>query len=524
MSSPAVSAPRRASLVLSTLILAALVCNVNLSVANIALSDIGRAFGAGQTSLNLVALGCSLGLAMSVLYFGAVGDRYGRKLLLILGLVLTLPFSFLAAYAPNVEVLIAARILTGVAAGMAYPTTLALITALWSPGKERVRAIALWSGVSGGAAILGPVIAGALLEDVWWGSVFLIAVIPALVALPLVIWCVPSHANETTEPVDHLGGILSVLMIALLVLGLGLITSPDLHLVAGLLMVLAVVLIAAFFIRQRRAKAPLYDLHYAGRRLFWVAAVAGMIVFGAMMGAMFIGQQFLQNVLDYSTLEAGLGVLPAAVGMILAAPLSARLVNALGSRATMLIGFGCILPGFVIMLIGWTMETPYILVGVPYLLVGLGAGIALTPASRSLTSSVPVDHVGMASGTSDLQRDLGGAVMQAILGSLLTAGYATRMLSQIESSPEASSITASTESALSLSYANAADVSSQYPQYASQIIEAARQAFLDGANLAYSAAIIAVVVGGAVVLFRFPGRAAEQDLLSQYERQDSPAS
>ena len=513
--------PQRAGVVLSTLILAALVCNVNLSVANIALSDIGRAFASGQTPLNLVAVGCSLGLAMSVLYLGALGDRYGRKLLLITGLVLTLPFSLLAAFAPTIEILIAARILTGVAAGMAFPTTLALITALWGFGPQRLRAIALWSGVSGGAAILGPVFAGALLEVAWWGSVFLIAVPPALLAIPLVMRFVPAHVNETRDSVDQLGGVLSVAMIALLVLGLGLVSAPGLRVTSLVLIALSFVLVALFLLRQRRAANPLYDLSIAGRRLFWVAAVAGMIVFGALMGAMFIGQQFLQNVLNYSTLSAGLAVLPAAFGMVLAAPISARLVQNLGSRITMLIGFTCILLGFLLMLISWKITTPYIWVGLAYLLVGLGAGVAMTPASRLLTSSVPVSRVGMASGTSDLQRDLGGAILQAVLGSILTAGYAAAMAKSLGSATDLESMTASTQAALQVSYASAADVSAQYPQYSAQILQAAQDAFLGGSNWAYLAAVIAVLIGGALVLLRLPGAKAEAALLADYARADS---
>lgn len=506
---------------LSTLILAALVCNVNLSVANIALSSIGRAFDTDQTQLNLVALGCSLGLAMSVLYLGAVGDRYGRKLLLLSGLALTLPLSFLAAFAPSPQMLVVARILTGIAAGMAFPTTLALITALWGPGGQRTRAIAMWSSVSGGAAILGPVIAGALLEQFWWGSVFLIAVIPAAIALPLVLWCVPAHAQESTLPVDHIGGVLSVGMIGLLVLGVGTITSPGMTTFALVMIVVSAVLFALFFIRQRSARFPLYTLSYARRTLFWVPATAGMIVFGAMMGSMFIGQQFLQNVLSYSTFSAGLAVLPAAIGMIAAAPVSARLVLKRGSRITMLVGFGCILPGFVLMLVGWKAVTPYWMVATAYLLVGFGAGIALTPASRSLTSSVPVSKVGMASGTTDLQRDLGGSIMQALLGSLLTAGYATAMLAQIGNSADASSVTAQTKAALQQSFASAANLGAQYPSYASEIVSAARTSFLTGANWAYLAAIAAVLIGGIVVAWRLPSHPRELAELAEYQKLDA---
>src|SRR5258707_928668 len=187
--------PARAPIVLVALILVAAVANLNLAVANVALPDIGKAFDSSQTTLDLIAVGYSLGLAASVLYLGALGDRYGRKTMLLLGVSLSVPACLLAAYAPNDSVLIAARLLGGI----------------------------------------------------------------------------------------------------------------------------------AFVIRQRRTKFPLYDLDVAGRRVFWVAACAGIIVFGSLMGAMFIGQQFLQNVLGYTTLQAGAAILPAAVCMVLIAPRSAKL-------------------------------------------------------------------------------------------------------------------------------------------------------------------------------------------------------
>ncbi len=165
------SAPRRAGLVLITLILAAGIANINLAVANVALPDIGKAFTASQTALDMVAIGYSLGLAASVLYLGAIGDRYGRKLLLALGMALSVPACLLAAFAPSAGVLIAARLLGGLSAGLAYPTTLALVTALWS-GPARTRSIALWSGIGSAVAVLGPLVSGILLQRYWWGSVF----------------------------------------------------------------------------------------------------------------------------------------------------------------------------------------------------------------------------------------------------------------------------------------------------------------------------------------------------------------
>ena len=167
---------------LISLILVAAVANLNLAVANVALPDIGKAFDAGQTALNLVAVGYSLGLAASVLYLGALGDRYGRKLMLLLGTGLSIPACLVAALAPSIEVLFGARLLGGLAAGMAYPTTLALITALWS-GPARTKSIALWSALGGAISALGPLLSGALLTAFDWGSVFVITLPLAVVAL-----------------------------------------------------------------------------------------------------------------------------------------------------------------------------------------------------------------------------------------------------------------------------------------------------------------------------------------------------
>ena len=160
--------PGRASLVLMALILVAAVANLNLAVANVALPDIGKAFDSSQTALDLVAVGYSLGLAASVLWLGALGDRYGRKMMLIFGVLLSIPACLAAAWAGSIGVLIGARIVGGISAGMAYPTTLALITALWS-GPARTRSIALWSALGGAIAALGPLVAGALLQHFWWG-------------------------------------------------------------------------------------------------------------------------------------------------------------------------------------------------------------------------------------------------------------------------------------------------------------------------------------------------------------------
>ncbi|HET7053743.1 MAG TPA: MFS transporter [Solirubrobacterales bacterium] len=514
------TAPERAGPVLGALILVAAVANLNLAVANVALPDIGKAFGSGQTTLNLIAVGYSLGLATSVLYLGALGDRYGRKMMLLLGMGLSIPASLLAGLAPSDGVLFVARLLGGVAAGMAFPTTLALITALWS-GASRTRAIALWSAIGGAIAALGPLISGALLEHFDWGSVFLVTVPLAFVALYLAWRYVPAHVNEASDRVDNLGGILSMLLVAALVLAINLAPVPGKGTLAIGLGIVALAAVAAFVIRQRRVAAPLYDLGVAGRRVFWVAACAGIIVFGSLMGAMFIGQQFLQNVLGYSTLDSGLAILPAAALMVVVAPRSAKLIEARGARFTLLLGYAFCLLGFLAMLLLWKQGIAYWKVGLGYALIGIGVGFAGTPASHSLTGSVPVRRAGMASGTADLQRDLGGAIMQSIFGALLTAGYAAAASAAISSSPQAGKVTENVEGELTKSFSSAANLAQEYPNHASQIVEAAKASFLKGDKAAYIAGVLAVGLGAALVFFLFPKKDEEQALLAHYAAEDA---
>jgi EmrB/QacA subfamily drug resistance transporter len=519
------TAPDKQGLVLLALILVAAVANLNLSVANVALPDIGDAFDASQTQLNLVAIGYSLGLAASVLYLGAIGDRHGRKLLLLLGVALSIPACILAATAPSVEVLVGARLLGGVSAGMAYPTTLALITALWS-GPARTRSIALWSALGGGITALGPLLAGWVLQDFYWGSAFLLTLPLAVVALVLAVKLIPAHVNETTEPVDNLGGVLSVVLIAAVVVAINFAAVPDKTTLVLGLVVVALAALVAFVLRQRRATNPLFDLTVAARRTFWVAACAGIIVFGSLMGAMFIGQQFLQNVLEYSTLEAGAAILPAVVCMVLVAPRSAKLVEAKGARFTLMIGYVFCFAGFLAMLVLWTEHTSYAAVGLAYALIGVGVGFAGTPASHSLTGSVPVTKAGMASGTADLQRDLGGAIMQSILGALLAAGYAsafTDVISGLSSSQQAQ-ISDEVESELLKSFSSAATTAESYPEYADQIVQAARDSFTQGQNWAYLAGLIAIGLGFLLVFFAFPKHDAERAMLARFRAEDEGAT
>jgi hypothetical protein len=332
---------------------------------------------------------------------------------------------------------------------------------------------------------------------------------------------VPANVNESTEPVDNLGGILSVVLVGALIMAINFMPVPNEGTLAVTLLVVAVAAAIAFVLRQRRAENPLYDLRLASRTTFWVAALAGIIVFGSLMAAAFVNQQYLQNVLGYSTIEAGASILPAVLFMVLVAPRSAKLVGSHGSRFTLLAGQTLILLSFAGMLLLWDDDAAYWKVALPLCLLGAGVGLAGTPSSNSLTGSVPVTRVGMASGTADLQRDLGGALMTSVLGALLTAGYASAMGAAIAQSGR--NVTESTQAQLQLSFASAENLAAKNPENADQIIAAAKQSFLEGDDWAYSAAIVAVLVGMALVFFIFPRKEAEEALRAGYHEKDVAA-
>jgi MFS family permease len=218
---------------------------------------------------------------------------------------------------------------------------------------------------------------------------------------------------------------------------------------------------------------------------------------------------------------AGAAILPAAVLMILVAPRSAKLVHDQGSRFTLLLSFGAVLIAFVLMFLFWNEGISYWLIGIAYVFLGAGVGLGGTPSSNSLAASVPVTKVGMASGTTDLQRDLGGALMQSIFGALLAAGFAGSMSSAIAADPSGANISRSISSQLMQSYASAETIAQQYPQYADQITAAAKTAFLAGDDYAYIAGILAVLVGAALIFFFFPKKDKETELLQKYRAVDA---
>ncbi len=518
-------APERAGIILALLIAGAVVANINTSISNVALPSIGRALQANGTELTAITDAFQLGIASTVLYLGAIGDRYGRKLLLLTGAALCVPFSLLSAFATDPIVLILAQVAVGVACGMLYPTTLSLITSLWS-GVRKNKAVALWTGVGAATPILGTLAGGWLLDDYWWGVVFLITV-PFAVLVFVVGWFVlPRRSGETDAPVDHPGGGLSVVMMSSFVVGIVLVPQGFSPVVIGLFVVAAVT--GVFFVRRElRARNPLFDLRAAAIPTFWVAFVVGLIAFGALVGALFIGQQFSQNVLGLSPLKAVLLVTVMAVALIPASMVAGRMVSRRGSRFPFLLGLAIVAAGFLVMLVWWKPGVSLVWVEMAYLLIGVGIGLSSTAAMSSLSESLPIAKAGMSSGSADLTKDLGGAVFQALLGTALAITYSdffTRAFAK--ATPEqAEELGSRAAQLIAASFEGAETVAATLPGAESKLLLAeAAQAFAEGKTVAIGWALASVIIGFVLVAWKFPRKDAERTYIAKIQAENERAA
>jgi EmrB/QacA subfamily drug resistance transporter len=507
---PAADQPPRARIVLLALILGATVTNMNLAIVNVTLPTISASLNTPQSSLNLIATGFLLGLAASVLYTGAIADRYGRRKVYVVGTSLSILTAILAAIAPTTETLIVARILGGFAAGAMYPVTLTMLTALFG-GEKRTGATALWSGVSNGATILAPLIGGLCLlssNPNSWRWVFLVTIPLALMILVLSWIALPARCGESASPVDHRGGVISVIAVGSLVLAINL-AADGISTAVIVSAVITLVAFAVFILNERRAANPLLPFSVVKVRTFWVAFVTGVIIFGGLMGALFIGQQFTQNVLGYEPLTAALAVLPFGLMSIVASFPSGKLITRHGSRPALLLGLVLILGGFVVMLLTWGQNIGYLPIGLGYVLLGAGVGIAAPATARDLMASVAVSRGGVGSAATDLTRDFGGALFQSIMGAVLAAGYAASFDSQLAATSGADQITTATKETLTRSYSGAVEIADKYPQYKAEILNAGQQAFVDGSHLGFAVGVAGALLAIAITWFFFPRQAAE---------------
>jgi EmrB/QacA subfamily drug resistance transporter len=423
------SADGRRWAVLGVLCLALLIVGVDGTIVNVALPTLVRDLGATNSQLQWIVDAYTIVFASFLLIAGNTGDRLGRKWTLIVGLVIFGLGSFGCSQVSSANVLILLRGVQGFGAAFIMPATLSIITNVFSDPRERARAIALWAGVSGLGVVIGPLAGGFLLEHYWWGSIFLVNVPLVIVAIVAVSAIVPNSRDADAPSLDYLGTVLSTTgLVALL---FGIIEGPSRGWGDPLIVwcfVLAAGLLTAFVLWERHTDHPILDVRFFANPRFSAASVAVTLVFFAMFGAMFFVSQYMQFVLGYSALQSGAALLPVAASLMVAAPLSAKLVEYLGTKVVVTAGLVLVAAGLFTFSFAST-TSGYGLVAAVLVLVGLGMGFAMAPATESIMGSLPPERAGVGSAVNDTTREIGGALGVAILGSITAASYAATVTS-----------------------------------------------------------------------------------------------
>lgn len=364
----------------------------------------------------------ALALAGLLVTTGTLADRFGRKRVLLAGTAAFGVASALAAFAPSAEMLILARLLLGVAGATIMPSTLSIIRNMFPDQAERTRAIAIWSAASGGGMALGPLVGGALLENFWWGSVFLINVPVVLVFLVAGAVLLPESRNPRPGRFDLLSAALSMLAIVSLVYAVKHAIGTGVDLQATLAVLIGVVAGVLFVRRQRRLKTPLIDVELFANRAFSGAVLANVVAIFALMGVLFFFSQYLQLVRGLGPLAAGLVELPTTIASILAVAVVGVLVTRLGvGRA---VAAGLLVAALGLMLIAVAEGADhYLWLAVALLPLGLGVGVAMTLTTDAVISAVPPQRAGAASAIAETAYELGAALGIALLGSGVTLVY-----------------------------------------------------------------------------------------------------
>jgi EmrB/QacA subfamily drug resistance transporter len=489
---------------LAVLCLSLLIVFVGNSSLNVAIPTLSRDLHATTSELQWVVASYSLVFAGLLFSTGALGDRFGRKGALQLGLVIFLVAAGLATLSTEMWQLIACRALMGGAAALIMPSTLSILVNVF-PAEERTKAIAIWAATTGAAGAIGPVASGFLLGHFWYGSVFLINVPIIGVALVAGWFLVPKSRDPEQAKLDPLGAFLSIVGISSLVYGL--IEAPDSGWGSGPTLTafaIAVVVLALFVAWELRVDEPMLDMHFFRNGAFSTGTAGMILVFLAMYGVMFLISQYFQLVLGYSALSTALRMLPMAPIMIVVAPLTPRLSRRFGAHRVVAAGMLLIAVGM-LMFLALDLHTDYWYVLVS--LFPLVGGIALTmsPMTAAIMSAVPARRAGAGSAMNDASRELGAALGVAVLGSVAASHYANGVGHLVGSLPAAQ------RSAAESSLAGALDVASHLPGAAGQALATgAQDVFVGGIHMAVTVGAILAVVAAAIVMKFLPRNVGDE--------------
>jgi len=467
---------------------------------NVALPRLSEELSASTTDLQWMVDAYSLVFAGMLLTAGALGDRYGRKGALQFGLALFGAGAVFASVADSSGQVIAARSVMGFAAAFVMPSTLSILTNVF-PAHERARAIAIWAGVSGGGAALGPIASGFLLEHFWWGSVFLVNIPIVVVALVLGRTMLPKSSDPDHAPLDPVGALLSIAGLSAFVYAIiegpihGWLSGESLAWFGG-----SAVILVLFALWERSRRQPMLDLGFFQDRRFSVSSGGITLVFFAMFGTLFLTSQYLQLVLGYSPLESGWRLLPMSVVMVVVAPQTPKLVVRFGANRVAGSGLVAIAAGLALFSF-LSPDTSYLQLILTLSVLAAGMSLTMSPLTAELMSSVPPAKAGVGSAMNDTTRELGGALGVAVLGSLVTSQYASGLSSALSGASEP--VRQVARSGLAGAMQLGADPSAfgLDAEQGSAIWERAAQAFVDSIGSAGLVAAV-LVLGAAVAVFR----------------------
>ena len=463
---------------LGVLCMSLLIVFVGNSSLNVAIPTLARDLHASESDLQWVVASYSLVFAGLLFSTGAIGDRFGRKGALQLGLVVFVVGAVLASQSTAMWQLIACRAVMGAGAALIMPSTLSILVNVFPP-HERTKAIAIWAATTGAAGAIGPVASGWLLGHFWYGSIFLINVPFIVIALVGGWWLVPRSKDPQQAKLDPVGAILSTIGIATLVYAL--IEAPDKGWANTSTIgafVLAVVVLSLFCLWELRRRDPMLDIRYFRKPAFSTGTGGMVLVFLAMYGVMFLVTQYFQLVLGYTPLSAALRLLPIAPIMIVVAPLTPRLSARFGAHRTVAFGMLLIVAGM-LMFHQLTLHTPYLYVAACLIPLVSGIALAMSPMTAAIMSAVPARRAGAGSATNDATRELGAALGVAVLGSVAASKYDGALAHAV------TGLSSSAQRSARASIAGALRVAGTLHGAAAHALTlAAKVAFVDGVHLA----------------------------------------
>jgi MFS transporter, DHA2 family, multidrug resistance protein len=469
------------------------------TVLNVALPSIQRDLGSSGSALQWMVDAYLLVFAGLLLIAGNFGDRHGRKTALQAGLAIFAAASLAAIFATSEAGIIAARAVMGLGAALVMPATLSIVTEVF-PREERGKAIGVWAGMAALGTGLGPAIGGALLEVADWQAVFAINVPVALGALLLGIRLVPDSRDPSPGRLDLLGATLSAAALSVLVYTI--IEAPghgwtDPMTLGGFALALAIAL--GFAVHERRAENPLLDLGLFRLPNFSVASLAISAAFFGLFGMIFALTQYLQFVQGADPLDAGLKQMPVALGLVISGPLSNVVAVRLGARRVLASGMVAVAVAFLAMLI-WGPGTGTLTVCLFAFAVAFAMGFVMGPATESVMNAVPEDRAGVGSAMNDVNRMVAGALGVAVMGSIISTVYGSRMADATGGLPPEAAAAASD------SIGGAAAVAAQLPEGAAQALDrAAGLAFTDAMGLAVLVGSLVLLAAAGIVARHMPG-------------------